>query len=82
VLLDSSAFFYFCEGGQVINLALYLAKRACVTLEVDEEIRRNSTRYQGFRVYDAATPAGVGQAEWHAAVMRASAALPPAGSAS
>jgi hypothetical protein len=34
---------YFCEGGQVINLARHLAGRTYVTLEVDEEIRRNPT---------------------------------------
>ncbi len=45
VLLDSSALFYFCQGGQVINLAMYLRERAYVTLEVDEELRRKSTRY-------------------------------------
>jgi hypothetical protein len=26
VLLDSSVFFYFCQGGQIINLAAYLGK--------------------------------------------------------
>jgi hypothetical protein len=45
ILLDSSPFFYFCEGGQVINLAGYLGKRAHITLEVDDELRRNSTQY-------------------------------------
>jgi hypothetical protein len=45
VLLDSSPFFYFCDGGQVINLAGYLGKRAHITLEVDEELRRKSTQY-------------------------------------
>jgi hypothetical protein len=60
VLLGSSTLFYFCAGGQVINLARHLAKRTYVTLEVDEEIRRNSR----------------GQAEWRAASLRATAALP------
>ena len=45
VLLDSSAFFYFCDGGQVINLGRYLGTRAYVTLEVLDELLRNSSRY-------------------------------------
>jgi len=52
VLLDSSAFFYFCEGGQVISLAGYLGKRAYITLEVDEELRRNSTRYRDLKTLE------------------------------
>jgi hypothetical protein len=36
----------------------------------------------GFRVYDAATPARVRQAEWNVALIRATAALPPAESES
>lgn len=45
VLLDSSPFFRFCQGGQVINLAGYLGTRAYVTLEVEDELRRNAARY-------------------------------------
>jgi hypothetical protein len=45
VLLDATALFYFCDGGQVINLAGYLGQRGYVTLEVEEELRRNSVRY-------------------------------------
>lgn len=45
VLLDSSPFFRFCDGGQVINLAGYLGKRAHITLEVAGELKRNSTTY-------------------------------------
>ncbi len=45
VLLDTSPFYRFCEGGQVINLARYLGARACITLEVAEELRRGATRY-------------------------------------
>lgn len=45
VLLDASPFYRFCEGGQVINLARYLGTRACITLEVEEELRRGATRY-------------------------------------
>lgn len=36
---------------------------------------------EGFGVYDAATPTGVGRAEWSAALARAIAALPPSPSA-
>lgn len=52
VLLDSSAFFYFCDGGQIINLAGYLGKRAHITLEVHEELRLNSTRYTDLKTLD------------------------------
>jgi predicted nucleic acid-binding protein len=45
VLLDTSPFWRFCEGGQVINLARYLGKRAYITLEVEAELKRSAGRY-------------------------------------
>jgi hypothetical protein len=45
VLLDSSPFFRFCDGGQVINLAAYLGERAYITLEVRDELLLNAGSY-------------------------------------
>jgi hypothetical protein len=52
VLLDSSPFFRFCEGGQVINLARYLGKRANITMEVADELRLNSTTYTDLKTLE------------------------------
>lgn len=51
VLLDSSAFFRFCDGGQLLGLAGYLGARAFITREVAEELQFNSTRdpYRGLQ---------------------------------
>jgi len=49
VLLDSSPFFRFCEGGQVINLARYLGERAYITLEVRDELRLNTPTYRDLK---------------------------------
>ena len=42
VLLDTSAFINFAEGGALIQLAAYLGRRAAVTLDVEVELRRNA----------------------------------------
>lgn len=42
VLLDTSAFINFAEGGALIQLSAYLGGRAAVTLDVDAELRRNA----------------------------------------
>jgi hypothetical protein len=42
VLLDTSAFINFSDGGAVIQLSAYLGTRAAVTLDVDIELRRNA----------------------------------------
>lgn len=42
VLLDTSAFINFAEGGALIQLAGYLGERALVALDVDIEIKRNA----------------------------------------
>jgi hypothetical protein len=52
VLLDSSPFFRFCEGGQVINLAAYLGKRAHITLEVAGELQRKSSQYTDLKTLE------------------------------
>jgi predicted nucleic acid-binding protein len=49
VLLDASPFYRFCDGGQIITLASYLGKRAWITLEVEEELRRGAVRYTDLR---------------------------------
>lgn len=52
VLLDSSPFFRFCDGGAVIYLNAYLRKRAHITLEVAEELKLNSTTYVDLQTLD------------------------------
>ena len=52
VLLDSSSFFLFAAAGQLIYLAGYLGKRACITLEVEAELVRNAVRYKDLRTLD------------------------------
>ena len=44
VLLDTSAFINFAEGGALFQLAGYLGERAAITLDVDLELRRNAGR--------------------------------------
>jgi hypothetical protein len=43
VLLDTSAFINFAEGGALFQLASYLGAPAAVVLDVDVEIRRNAS---------------------------------------
>ena len=43
VLLDTSPFISFAQGGALFQLAGYLGNRAAITLDVAEELRRNST---------------------------------------
>ena len=52
ILLDSSPFFRFAEAGQLIYLAGYLGKRACITLEVHQELERNAATYNDLRTLD------------------------------
>ncbi|MEZ5121169.1 MAG: hypothetical protein R2736_06285 [Solirubrobacterales bacterium] len=53
ILLDSSPFFRFCEGGQLLNLASYLGQRAHITLEVDGELRmRSATTHPELKTLD------------------------------
>lgn len=42
VLLDTSPFISFAQGGALFQLAGYLGNRAAVALDVAEELRRNS----------------------------------------
>ncbi len=42
VLLDTSAFINFADGGSLIQLSGYLGTRAAVTLDVDIELKRNA----------------------------------------
>ena len=42
VLLDTSAFINFAEGGALIQLSGYPGERAVVTLDVDIEVKRNA----------------------------------------
>lgn len=42
VLLDTSAFINFADGGALFQLSAYLGRRAAVTLDVDVELRRNA----------------------------------------
>lgn len=42
VLLDTSAFINFADGGALIQLSGYLGPRAAVALDVDVELRRNA----------------------------------------
>ena len=42
VLLDTSAFINFADGGALFQLAGYLGQRAVVALDVDIELRRNA----------------------------------------
>lgn len=42
VLLDTSAFMNFADGGALIHLSGYLGKRAAIALDVDVQIRRNT----------------------------------------
>lgn len=43
VLLDTSPFISFAEGGALIPLAQYLGDRAAIVLDVANELRRNAT---------------------------------------
>jgi hypothetical protein len=52
VLLDSSSFFVFANAGQLIYLAQYLGKRACITLEVHGELELNAGTYRDLRTLD------------------------------
>jgi hypothetical protein len=52
VLLDSSPFFNFCQGGAVIYLMSYLAERAHITLEVNDELTRNAATYKDLQTLD------------------------------
>ena len=38
VMLDTSAFINFANGGALIQLAAYLGNRAAITLDVDREL--------------------------------------------
>ncbi|MDX6690513.1 MAG: hypothetical protein QOG15_1970 [Solirubrobacteraceae bacterium] len=42
VLLDTSVFINFADGGALFQLSAYLADRATVALDVDVELRRNA----------------------------------------
>jgi hypothetical protein len=42
VLLDTSAFINFADGGALFQLAAYLGSQAAVTLDVDIELRRSA----------------------------------------
>lgn len=42
VLLDTSAFINFAQGGALLPLSAYLGSRAAITLDVDNELRRNA----------------------------------------
>ncbi len=60
VLLDTSPFISFAEGGALIILAQYLGDRAAIALDVDNELRRLATgRFPALQSLDRlAWPAG------------------------